>query len=296
MGHRAAKGLALVALIAGMAAPAHADFNIATGLKWVPLRYTFPVGVGTEECCTNVPNTLTNTKSVPGQWYGGPSSSMYGWQSTSLDNYIAFFFTEQIGLQLSLDFGWGSHNNDTAANNTTFNFNTSYLQFGIGIGGKFYLNRPTAQRVSPYILVNFFKYFATVSSNDPLVTNDIVTAIAAFHAPIGFDLAFGAEYFFTTSFSIGAEVLGLRFAHVGATFNQPAMGVPSVQASVSENYFTLYTGISLNYRFLATASVRTYEEEEDRQNPRPVRRKRRPPPPPVDEGGDTGEAPPPPVD
>src|SRR4051812_40044706 len=100
MGHRVARGLVALALLVGMGQPARADFNIATGLKWVPLRYTFPVGVGGETCCGNT-NMVTNTMEVPGQVYGGGISPLYGWQTTSLDNYIAFFFTEQIGLQLS---------------------------------------------------------------------------------------------------------------------------------------------------------------------------------------------------
>ena len=39
----------------------------------------------------------------------------------------------------------------------------------------------------------------------------VASALAGFHSPIGIDAAFGAEYFFTTSFSLGAEVLGIRF-------------------------------------------------------------------------------------
>jgi hypothetical protein len=253
------------ALVLGASAPAQADFNIATGLKWVPLRYTAPIGVGSEADNMSGP--------VPGQRYAGGAGggSIYGWQTTSLDNYLALFFTEQIGIQLSLDFGYASHNNDTSG---AGNFSTSYFQIGIGLGAKFYLNVPTRERVSPYLLINLFKYFASISTNDPNVTNDVATAIAGFASPVGADFAFGAEYFFTTSFSLGAEVLGLRFAHV-----QGEVPIPGGRVSSAENYFTLYTGISLNYRFLATASVHTYEEEEDRQNPRPKRKKRVTPPP-----------------
>lgn len=266
--------LASVALVGAMAAPAHADFNIATGLKWVPLRYTHPVGAG---------NEMDNQSSaVPGQVYKGPTGDLYGWQTTSLDNYIGFFFTEQIGLQLSIDLGWGSHNNDTTGMGA---FSTSFFQFGIGIGGKFYLNRPTRERVSPYLFVNFFKYFASVSTNDSnaMYNNDYVNAIAGFLSPVGAEAAFGAEYFFTTSFSLGAEVLGLRYAHV-----QGEYPINSGRISTGENYFTLYTGISINYRFLATASVRTYEEEEDRQAPRrrtPPKRRPQPVEPPQDDDG-----------
>ena len=102
--------LASVALVGAMAAPAHADFNIATGLKWVPLRYTVPVGAGSET--VGNPQQVTNTSSVPGQYYKGTGGDMYGWQTTSLDNYIGFFFTEQVGLQLTLDLGYSSHHSE----------------------------------------------------------------------------------------------------------------------------------------------------------------------------------------
>lgn len=269
---RVLTAIASLALVGAMATPAQADFNIATGLKWVPLRYTFPVGAGSE-------GANTNTAGVPGQWYSGSGGSMYGWQSTSLDNYIGFFFTEQVGLQLSLDLGWAAHNNDTTNAGA---FSTSYFQFGLGVGGKFYLNRPSRERVSPYLFVNFFKYFASISSNDPGITNDVASALAGFHSPIGIDGAFGAEYFFTTSFSLGAEVLGVRFAHVQGDIPLQTGG----RISTGESYVSLYTGISINYRFLATASVRTYEDEEDRQTPRPRRKPVRRPvePPPEDDG------------
>ena len=271
--------LAILGAIVSASSPARADFNIATGLKWVPLRYTAPIGAGKDDL--PIPPGGTGTQAVPGQWYQGTGGELYGnhWQTTSLDNYLAFFFTEQVGIQISLDFGWASHSTDTNIPNVgQGNFSTSYFQFGLGIGGKFYLNRPTPQRVSPYILVNFFKYFASISSNDPRVNNDVVGALSAFHSPIGFDLAFGAEYFFTTSFSLGAEVLGIRLAHVDGSYPVPGGG----RTTANENYLTFYTGISLNYRFLATASVRTYEEDEDKANPRP-RKKPRPVAPPPEE-------------
>ncbi len=264
--------LAALGLVAATAGSAHADFNIATGLKWVPLRYTFPAGAGTD--------AGNMSSSVPGQFYNGTAGLIYGWQTTSLDNYLAFFPVEQVGIQLSLDLGYASHNNDTT---NAGQFSTSYFQIGVGLGAKFYLNTPARERVSPYLFVNLFKYFASISTNDPSITNDVATAIAGFHSPVGADVAFGAEYFFTTSFSLGAEVLGLRFAHV-----QGEIPIPGGRVSTGENYLTVYTGISLNYRFLATASVHTYEEEEDRQNPRPKRKKRVEQPPPDD------SAPPPP--
>src|SRR5262249_49682555 len=126
---RVLTAIASLALVGAMATPAQADFNIATGLKWVPFKYTFPIGAGTDAGVN--PAMPVGSASVPGQWYNGSGGPMYGWQTTSLDNYIGFFFTEQVGLQISLDLGWGSHNNDTTNAGA---FNTSYFQFGIGIG------------------------------------------------------------------------------------------------------------------------------------------------------------------
>ena len=270
------RGLVALSLVAGMSAPARADFNIATGLKWVPLRYTTPVGAA---------GASSAAKETP----------LQGWQTTSLDPYIGFFFTDQIGLVIGLDLGWASHHDEqpngqgglikgplgtcAAADRPC---DTSYFQFGFTLGGKFYLNRPTGQRVSPYLYLDFFKYFASVGTSDQ-VNPDRVGAIAALHSPLGFNFAFGAEYFFTTSFSLGAEVLGLRFAHTDGSYDTGAP--PGARDSFQYNYFSLYTGITINYRFLATASVRTYEDEEDRANPRPKRRPvRRPAPQPDDDG------------
>lgn len=287
MRHMVWRGLVAMMVVAGMSAPARADFNIATGLKWVPLRYTSAVGAA---------GGGGEGKSIDLKSWGSENS----WQTTSLDPYIGFFFTDQIGLVIGLDLGWASHHDDfqTQAGiisnpggegrcaNAQQPCDMSYFQFGFTLGGKFYLNRPTGQRVSPYLYVDFFKYFASVSTSDQ-VNPDRIGAIAALHSPLGFNLAFGAEYFFTTSFSLGAEVLGLRFAHVNGDYNVVNGGGAAIgHENFRYDYFTLYTGISINYRFLATASVRTYEDEEDRANPRPKRRpQRRPPPPSDDDGG-----------
>ncbi|MSP61122.1 MAG: hypothetical protein EXR72_12410 [Myxococcales bacterium] len=260
-------GLGL-AVVAGLGGTARAEFNIATGLKWVPVRYTQPI-------------TATGGGAGPGTM---PSNTvrLYGWQTTSLDNYLALFFHEQIGIQLSLDFGYGNAHLDIGGTN---GYDAAFTQFGFALGGKFYLNRPTRERVSPYLYVDFFKYFASVSTSEQ-ISNDRVAMIGSLVSPIGLNIAFGAEYFFTTSFSLGAEVFGIRFAHVDGGFDTQTM---AGRLNASSNYASLYTGLTLNYRFLATARVYTYEEEEDKKNPRPKRRNPVPPPP---DNGDQGPPPP----
>ena len=112
----------------------------------------------------------------------------------------------------------GSHDNDTdRQQRPTGNFNTSYFQFGIGLGGEVLPQPPDG--ASAYRPTSSSISSSTSPRSRPTtrhVTNDVATRDRRrSHAPVGFDFAFGAEYFFTTSFSLGAEVLGLRFAHVG---------------------------------------------------------------------------------
>jgi len=64
------------------------DFNIATGLKWVPLRYTFPVGVAADDCSGSA-SQISCTGTDPRRL-----GSDFGYQTTRLDNYQAFFAFE----------------------------------------------------------------------------------------------------------------------------------------------------------------------------------------------------------
>ncbi len=267
------------------------SFNIQMGLKWSPVRYNGPVG-----------DKTAGSGGASPCWGGGGAAAtgedcgLYGFQTTSLDSYLGFFFHPQIGIILGLDIGYGSAGVDSSTQGTTSSTSTSFFQFGFSIGGKFYLTRPTGQKVSPYLYVDFFKYFASVgwgqNGPNPMTgpAAGETSAIASLHSPLGFDLAFGAEYFFTNSFSLGAEVFGFRFAYVSADMSYMTQG-----ADVNEHsaYFTMYTALTLNYRFLASASVRL-EADADGDNPRPVRKKphARPRPAPVDDNGDS--APPPP--
>jgi hypothetical protein len=310
MRHRLIGTLVVFGFVAGTAARADSasggveastgTFNIQVGLKWSPLRYTHPIGAPYVVGAGGDPNKGPGmgTGPIPGSDCGGGSSEssnrsdcMYGFQTTSLDSYIGFFFHPQIGAILALDLGYGSYHADTntatVGAQPTF-YNTSYFQFGFAIGGKFYLTRPTGMRVSPYLYVDFFKYFASIST-DRAVSPDIVGAQAGLHSPLGFDLAFGAEYFFTNSFSLGAEVIGFRFAYVEGDYTA---GTPTTTTE-KDLYFTLYTAITLNYRFLASASVRLEADvEATEETKRPAKRPRaRPRPAPAEEGAPTEAAP-----
>ena len=128
-----------------------------------PLRYTHPVGPAADP---------THGGAGAATWAAisaGRDGCLYGWQTTSLDNYIGFFFHPQIGAMLSLDLGYGRSTTTTTpfSNGGPRRWSTPrFFQFGFALGGKFYLTRPTAQRVSPYLYVDIFKYFASISTNN----------------------------------------------------------------------------------------------------------------------------------
>ena len=258
--------------VAAAATPARADFNLSMGVKWIPVNYTKPISAAMGGATGATPVPLT------------------GWQTTSLDNNLGIFFLDgRLGFQLSLDLGYGSATKDA----TGANSDMSYTQFGFSIGGKFYITPPRGGHVSPYVLLDFFKYFATVSTNDKTVPDDQAGYIAGLVSPLGIDAALGAEYFFTPSFSIGAEVVGLKFAYSEGDYTLAGGFGGDTKVTAKNMYLTFYTGISLNYRFAISGSVHVKEEGGDE----PVARPAHPPvhkvtPPPAPRPQENQEPPP----
>jgi hypothetical protein len=245
-----------VAILAA-AAPARADFNLALGLKWIPASYTTPV-------------------SATGGMMGPTPTPLTGWQTTSLNNNFGVFILDgKLGFLLGLDLGYSSAHRDTTAGAVTANTDYSFTQFGFSLGSKYYILKPNGGHVSPYVAVDFYKYFASVSTSDKTVTNDQAGYIAGLASPLGFDAALGAEYFFTPGFSVGAEVLGLKYAYSEGDY-APATG----KITARNQYLTLYTGLSLNYRFQIAATVHVRDTEEEEVAPVRPRPKRKAEPPP----------------
>ena len=71
-------------------AAAHAELHLAFGTRWQPLRYTKAI----------FPNAV-NADRI---FLDGS-----GFQSTSLDPYLALFFAQKYGAVLSLDMGYGKN-------------------------------------------------------------------------------------------------------------------------------------------------------------------------------------------
>jgi hypothetical protein len=265
--------LGSAALLAGLAAPARADVTLSMGLKWNPINYTKPVSA---------------TSNAGGG--AATPTPLGGWQTTSLDNNFGVFILDgRLGFQISLDVGYGSTSSGSNAQGST-STDMSYTQFGFALGSKFYITQPKANHVSPYVLLDFFKYFASISTSDKSVSNDQAGYIAGLASPLGINAAFGAEYFFTPSFSLGAEVLGLRFAYTEGDFSAGGgFGGSNSKFTTTNEYFTFYTGISLNYRFAIAGSVHVKEDTGEEPPPEKPVHKVSPPPPRQPE-----KAPPPP--
>lgn len=278
-GWKFALGTVAVALCCLAPARAGADVHMQFGTKWQPLRYTtaaYPTGGA---AAASLPTGLS------------------GFQSTSLDPYLAIFFAQKYGLQLSLDVGYGKLGNETQVGMAAPEpNNSSFFQFGFSLGFKFYITQPRREKVSPYIYADFYKYFASINADK--ASTDQVSFLASLHSPIGASFAFGAEYFVTQNFSIGSEILGLKVANVGASTTTGTAPSTS-RTSLDYTYITFYTGITLNYRFQVQASVHSSEEEGgEEEGAAPKKRKKiraqagteeestPPPPPPSPEAVD----------
>ncbi|MBL8635377.1 MAG: hypothetical protein JNM40_19275 [Myxococcales bacterium] len=233
-----------VGLVLSATSMAHADVHLAVGSRFEPYRYTKAF----------LPN-------APAPAIGLANQSF---QTTSLTPYFGAFFAQRYGVLLGLDLGWVSQSSETQMATNLTTKNDSFLQFGFSLGFKSYLRDLKKDRIAPYLYVDFFKYFASVSTNDTSVTGDKASAQADTASPVGGTLAFGAEYFVGTGFSIGAEIFGLRLSHVGAEYTDTAM----TRQSVGFTQLSMYSGLTLNYRFQVQASVKaTDDADDDRRRP-----------------------------
>ncbi len=223
---------------------AHAEVHLAIGSRFEPYRYTM----------AQFPNAGTAA--------GDLLVSNQSFQTTSLSPYFGAFFAQRYGVMLGLDLGWAklATEKQMGANPAT-TATDSYLQFGIALGFKLYMREPRKDRIAPYAYVDVFKYFASVSTTNTTVTGDQASAQADTSSPVGGTLAVGAEYFVGSGFSIGAEVFGLRVSHVGGEYTDASM----TRRNVGYTALSMYSGLTLNYRFGVGSGGKSDEPEEDRR-------------------------------
>ena len=249
-------GAGLLALAVPTAA--RADLQLAVGSRMEPFRYT----------PAYFPNS-TMAERPPSQFQGktGP------YQATALSPYLGLFFAQRYGVMASFDVAYAKSSGETLAMGVSpVTDNNTFFQLGLSLGLKIYITPPRASKVAPYIYADFYKYFASLTTDNTTITGEQAGAQAALLSPLGGTFAFGAEYFFSPGFSIGSEIFGMRVGHVSGDYRDPT------QTRHSNSYTTLsfYTGLSLNFRFQVQASVRATDDERDEDRSR--RRPEYPPP------------------
>jgi hypothetical protein len=247
---------------------AHADLHLAVGTRFEPLRYTsayFP--------------SSNLTSATPSLISGGRTDAF---QSTSLSPYLGLFIAQRYGIMAAVDIGYAKLGGELQGPSDAMptKDNNSYFQFGFSVGFKLYLTQPKANKVVPYVYTDFFKYFASISTENTTITGEQAAAQAAMRSPIGWTAAFGAEYFLGSGFSLGSEIFGLRVSNVSGEYRE-APPAPPTRHSLNYTQVALYTGITLNYRFQVSASVKSTDDDKDGDDKPARRRTDFPPPPPT---------------
>jgi len=125
----------------------------------------------------------------------------------------------------------------------------SALQFGIEFGGKFFFIERSKGKAPPFMMVSFYKYFGVIDEDGDVYGDDNIAHAATMMSPFGFKLSFGAEYYFNDNFALGADFFGINFSMARSV--HPGGG-DTDDLIETRNQFSLYTGITLTYRFSFT--------------------------------------------
>lgn len=259
---RTSRGLSFAAALvaaAFVAAPrdARADFHFAGGVRWEALRLKH---TGSDR--TGAPGTGQTVFGLP------------DFQDRDLQPYLGIGITDQLQLMLGFDYArmtydCGDSENDasqddgvmcpgeTDDNGDDPAFN--YSHFGLELDAKYFFLAPRKEWIAPYVLVGVWKYFASVSDSE--ADDDQVEWVKDMASPWGFNLGLGVEYFFSQSFSLGAEVLGLRYGQAASS------AVEDIAAK--DRYIVLYTMLTLNFRFYGLFEVMTPEQRDLLKRNRP---------------------------
>ena len=168
------------------------------------------------------------------------------------------YFGFLVGTNMVLEFGLDLARVKVENTNTGPGFSRTeetstniYMPHG---GIKVFFRPRGAGQVTPYGLVDVFKSFASVDMQDNAAWIDQAALDAQeeltkeFLSAFGFNLAFGAEYYFSDSFSMGGEY-GLRYVMSKGEAEYTDAFDDTWKQEVSTNLGLTYAAICLNFLF-----------------------------------------------
>ncbi len=180
------------------------------------------------------------------------------------DQVVPFlgFNVDRVGIQEEDEYDWDPDSDGTEYQTG----DRSMMVFGLEIGGKFFFIERAKGKAPPFLYVSFFKYFGDLNAQDArghLYGEDYADLTAgvqegddedgggtligydnARHSPLGFNLGFGAEYYFNDNFALGATFLGVSLSYASATYDYSGY-----YRNTAVTEFNLYTNLSMTYRF-----------------------------------------------
>lgn len=158
--------------------------------------------------------------------------------------YFGFDVAEPLVIFAGIDYTHKNYKYEWESKTSTYADEEAFTQLTPNFGLKLYMKRRDSKAVCPYILLGFFKTFASVDKGAKSAwekANEELTE--ELNSPWGFFPAFGAEYFFSSYFSFGGEA-GLRFS-----FADAGAGWDETVVNIDDDYFAHYIGFTVNFRF-----------------------------------------------
>lgn len=177
---------------------------------------------------------------------------------------------DRLVISLGLDLGFFSSKVLPYRTNDDYEVKATYLTVGFLLGVKFYIIEPAPQKATLYAHLAGGKYITKLANNDPLenatdeeyLSRDAeLEALGKLSAPAVVQLAIGAEYFVSSAFSIGADILGFRFSF--SKYDNTGMGaLPSSAYSGTQSVMgiAVYSGLTMNFGFAGKSGGKDDDE------------------------------------